>query len=492
MKKEMIKIAAGAASLLLLSTSAHATLKSEKVTLKGNMVVQYNKLPQPVDTLKEAFTEGMFYGRLRANFFYWDWDTEDYLTGGKKKDNKNNGIGGSLIYKSAPFKGISTTFGLYTSQNLEFFRMDKEDIKYAKAGKDTFSRYNTQTTGHYGMAVLGQAYLQYDYSKTTVIAGRQMFETVFTKSNDTKMVPNTFDGVTLTSKDLPNTTIKLGYLAKQKLRDHTTSHDVIAFTPDDPATTWVNESWDGNDDSAVNKALTVDLVGNDNRLIVASVTNKSIKNLKANVSYAAVPGVLSNLVLEGHYTIPVGKWKVVPGVRYMMQMDDLGANVNVANLKKNTTGYTDPTSLDADLLCARVDIKKGAFLGRLGYSKVGDKADIVAPWRGFPTGGFTRAMAQYNWYANTKTYMIRAGYDFGKAKILPGFSIMARYAIQDFDDNKPGVQADSNVIHVDARQNIGNDMELKFRLGMVDADVGNTGKTDVSYNEYRLELNYFF
>jgi hypothetical protein len=479
MKNNMIKLACGTAALLLMTTAAEATLKTEKVTLKGNMQVKYNKLPSAVDTLSEAFTEGMFYGRFRTNFFYWDWDNE---YDGKTKDNKNNGIGGSLIYKTAPLKGVSATVGMYTSQNLDFFRMDKEDIKYAKSGKDTFSRYNVATGGSYGMTVLAQAYLQYDISKTSVVAGRQMFETVFTKSNDTKMIPNTFDGVTLTSKDLPKTTIKLGYLMKQKLRDHTTAHDVLAFDP--------NNKWNQNDDSAVNKNLTVDRIGDDNKLIVASVTNKSIKNLKANVSYATVPGVLSNLTLEAHYAIPVGSLKIVPGVRYMMQYDNLGANYGVANLKGNQAGYTDPNSLDSDLLCARVDFKQGAFLGRLGYSKVADKADIVAPWRGFPTGGFTRAMAQYNWFANTKTYMLRAGYDFGKANILPGFSIMGRYAIQDFDENKAGVAADSKVIHIDMRQNLAQNSELKFRFGSVRADE-KAGK-DYSYNEYRLEYNYFF
>jgi hypothetical protein len=309
-----------------------------------------------------------------------------------------------------------------------------------------------------------------------------MFETVFTKSNDTKMIPNTFDGFTATSKDISKTTIKVGYLMKQKLRDHTSAHDVLAYDP--------NNKWNQNDDSAVNRNLTVDRIGTDNKLIIASVTNTSIKNLKANVSYASVPGVLSDVVLEAHYTIPVGSFKIVPGVRYMMQFDDLGANYGVANLKKDETGYTNPNSLDSDLLCARIDLKEGAFLGRLGYSKVADKADIVAPWRGFPTGGYTRAMAQYNWYANTTTYMIRLGYDFGKANILPGFSIMGRYAIQDFDDNKPGVQADSNVIHIDIRQNIANNSELKFRFGSADADE-KAGK-DYSYNEYRLEYNLFF
>jgi hypothetical protein len=474
---------------IALATSAQATLKSEKVTLKGNMQVKFNQLPSSVDTIKEAFSEGMFYGRLRTNTFYWDWDKE---IDGKQKDNKAMGIGASLIYKTAPLNGLSGTLGLYTSQNPDFFRMDKDEVGLSKSGKDTFSRHNVSTDGNYGMTVLGQGYLQYDFAKTSFKAGRQIVETVFTKSNDTKMIPNTFDGATIVIKDIPKTTIQLAYLAKQKLRDHTSAHDVLAFDP--------NNSWDSNDDSAVNKSLTVDKIGNSNELLIASVTNKSIKNLKANVSYAMVPDVISNLVLEAHYTIPVGDWKIVPGVRYMQQFDDLNSNTAVASLKGATKveGYNDVNSLDSNLLALRMDFKNGAFLGRLGYSKIADEADIVAPWRGFPTGGFTRAMAQYNWYANTKTYMLRLGYDFGKADLIPGFSIMGRYAIQDFDDSKDNVAADSQVIHIDMRQNIGKDLELKLRLGFVTADDDtvkeNLGgfKTDTSYNEYRVELNYFF
>ncbi|MDA7818435.1 OprD family porin [Sulfurimonas sp.] len=495
MKHNMIKISMITVACMALTTSAHATLKSEKVTLKGNMQVKFNKLPSSVDTLKEAFTEGMFYGRLRMNSFYWDWDNT-----AAGKDNRNLGLGASLVYKTAPLNGVSGTVGLYTSQN-PFFRMDKDLVGQSKSGKDTFSREKVNSGGGYGLTVLGQAYLQYDFSKTSVKLGRQMIETVFTKSNDTKMIPNTFDALAVTIKDIPDTTVKLAYIGAQKLRDHESAHDVIAFNNGTGSTGIANTnklSWTENDDSAVNKSLTVNgaggtaKIGNNNELIVASVTNKSIKNLKANISYAAVPDVLSNLTLEAHYTIPVGDWKIVPGIRYMEQMDDLGASVSVANLGKDTTGYNNPTSLDSNLLAIRTDFKKGAFLGRLGYSKIADEADIVAPWRGFPTGGFTRAMAQYNWYANTKTYMARVGYDFGKADMIPGFSIMGRYAIQDFDDSKAGVGADSDVIHIDARQNIGKDLELKLRLGFIDADPGTTGKTDTSYNEYRVELNYFF
>jgi len=480
-------------SAMLLATSAQATLNSEKITLKGNMQVKYKKLPSSVDSINEVFSEGMFYGRLRTNMFIWNWKHDDYdsSTHKGKMNDKAMGIGGSFIYKTAPLSGISATAGLYTSQNPTWFREDADDVGSVKAGKDTFSRKDVRDDGNFGMTVLAQAYLQYDVAKTSFVFGRQLVETVFTKSNDTKMIPNTFDGYTATIKDIPKTTIKLAYLESQKLRDHTSSHDVLAF-----------DGWSSNDDFSVNKNLTVDLIGNDNELIIATVSNKSIKNLKVELSYAMVPDVLSNITLESHYTIPVGSWKIIPGFRYMNQMDDLSSSKHdkaansrtkgVANLKANNDGYDNKNSLDTYLIALRTDFKKGAFLGRLGYSKIADKADIVAPWRGFPTGGFTRAMAQYNWFANTKTYMARVGYDFGKANILPGFSVMARYAIQDFDDDKPGVIfPDSNVIHVDLRQNIGKNMEAKFRFGYVDCD-DNTKKTDLSYSEYRFELNYFF
>jgi len=486
------KLSLIAIGVLTLVSSAQAALKTDKVTLKANRIVEYNKLPTSANNFSEIFSQGMIYGRLKANIFYYDWENEDKA--GNVKDNAVMGYGGSVIYKTAPFYGVSTTLGVYTSQNPAWFRPDAADVAYYKSGKDTFSRYDVAKKGDFGMTVLGQAYLQYNISKTSFYGGRQLFESIYTKSNDTKMIPNTFDGISMTSKDMPNTTIKLAYFTKQKLRDHSTTHDVIAFGG---GSTNV-QKWSENDDSAVNKNLTVDRIGDNNSLIIASVTNTSIKNLKTNVSFAIVPDVLSNAVLEAHYKIPFSNdWSIIPGIRYMQQFDNLDASYNVANLKGKHDGYKNPKSLDSNVLAMRVDIKKGAFLARLGYSQIADKADIVAPWRGFPTGGFTRAMAQYNWYANTKTYMLRAGYDFSKAGIIPGFSMMARYAIQDFDDKKAGVQADSNALQVEATQNISKNLEAKVRVGYVQVqddirDINGNLRNDISYGEYRFELNYFF
>ena len=474
------------------------TKVNTKRSLQGNMNLTYNILPGVATSIREMLEEGLYYGRVRSNTFYWDWNQE---IEGKQKDNKNMGVGASIIYKTAYLNGFGVTAGVYSTLNPEFFRMDKEDVGYSKAGKDTFSRNSIAEGRHYGMAVLGQAYIEYNKYKTNLKIGRQLFHSVFTKSNDTKMVPNTFDGVSISNKSLiPDTTIRAAYFTAQKLRDHTTSHDLITFN------TANGSKWDNNDDSAIHKGLSYTnfvAAGEDpnHDMIILDAQNKSIKNLSATLSFLQVPNIVKDVVLEAHYKIPLSNsWAIRPGFRYFLQSDDgAGIVAGDTNLKgKEAIGYDDSVridnSLDSSLLALRVDAlmpnKKGFF--RVGYSHIEDKADILAPWRGFPTGGFTRAMAQYNWYANTKTYMLRAAYKF-----TPNFNASLRYAIQDFDDKKDNVQADSKIWHLDTVTKLAKNLEMKTRVGIVTADdntlnSSSTIKTDVSYNEYRLEFNYLF
>ena len=487
-------------SALVLSTSLFAnnttpTKVKPKRSLKGNMNLKYNVLPGKANSFSEMFSEGILYGRLRFNSFYWDW-SEEYE--GKQKDNYAIGVGGSLIFKTAKLNGFSATAGLYTSQN-PFGKMDEEYVGRLKAGKDTLARSDARD-GKYGMTVLGQSYLQYNTGKTTIKFGRQLFHSVFTKSNDTKMIPNTFDGLTMESKDLPKTKIQFAYFQAQKLRDHIHSHDVITFKDEN------GDKWLNNDDSAVHKGLTFQNFQNagestSHDLIIATVQNKSIKNLKTTVSYLAVPDVLNDIVLEAEYKIPLGKWSVTPGIRYFIQSDDGGGEIGGASLKgklagwktgDDKRGYDDPDSLDSSMIAVRLVAKNKTTKLLYGYSAIEDKADLVTPWRGFPTGGYTRAMGQYNWTANTKTHMIQAVYDFGKAGILNGFKVSGRYAIMDFDDDKPDVSADRSIVHIDLFQKVKSvpGLELKLRTAFVDSDEKNN--KDSSYSEYRFEMNYLF
>jgi len=163
---KLVKLSAVAIAALTLGTAVQADVK-------GNMNVVYNQLPSSVDNITDAFSEGMFYGRLRANAFRWDWDNND------NGDNKAFGLGGSLVYKSAPLNGVSVTTSLYYSSSpFSELRENSADVGDVKAGKDTFSRYNVSQTGDWQMGVLAEAYVQYHISKTDFKLGRQIFQTL--------------------------------------------------------------------------------------------------------------------------------------------------------------------------------------------------------------------------------------------------------------------------------------------------------------------------
>ena len=315
------------------------------------------------------------------------------------------------------------------------------------------------------------------------------------------MIPHTLEGITVVSKDLPKTTLGIAYFDKQKLRDHTTFHDVITFNDG-------SDNWNNNDDSAIHKGLSYKnflSAGEDvnHDLWILSLSNKSIENLKLDLTYGAVPDVVNSITLEANYDfkLPDG-YTLSPGIRYMSQSDDGGGRVGGASLKGKLVTWSegvpsyDPSSLDGSLTALRLVLKKGNGKFQVGYSKIADDADIVAPWRGFPTGGYTRAMAQYNWYANTENYNIEAFYNFGKAGIISGFRGLIRYGMQNFDESKQaaGNQADSNILHIDLWEQISaiKGLEAKVRIGLVDADKRLSGVDQDSYSEYRFELNYLF
>ncbi len=147
----------------------------------------------------------------------------------------------------------------------------------------------------------------------------------------------------------------------------------------------------------------------------------------------------------------------------------------------------------------RVVLSDGIATFSAGYSDISDKADLVAPWRGFPTGGYTRDLTEYDWYANTHAYMIRANYNFSKANIVEGLFVQIDYASMNIDDKKVRAKTvkstDRNIFHIDIIQAVKyvKGLELRIRLNFVDAKNNPDAYTDYnSYNDLRFELDYFF
>lgn len=481
------------ALLLFLISAIHGSDDLQKHSLKCNMTHLYDELPGEVESIAEIFSEGMFYWRVRFNSFGFKWKEEIEHDGVKiRNDQVVGAIGGSVNYKTATFKGFSASAGLYTTYSIG--NLDDQDAYLYKAGKGTFSRYGALTDGSYDITTFAEAYMQYTYEDSFVKVGRQIVESYLTRSNDTKMIPNTFEGATFRSREIPDTSVLLAYLTREKLRDHAKFHHLLAVgdDPNDPYSIFTQ-----NDDSAMHYGLKLSELqarGIEDRLYIAELKSERIENIMLMLNYSAVPELISSAMIQADYRIDLGDMFIIPGFRYMRQFDDGAGAIGGANLKTITEGYINPESLNSELFGARVAIVEDGFKLRFGYTKVADKGDIIAPWRGFPTAGYTRAMAQYNWYSNTECYMVQLDYEF---ESFEEFKVISRFAVQNFDDTKLGVQADSNVFEINFFKGLGESpIYLKTRYAHIAGDddtvVDGITKPDPSYDELRIELNYLF
>jgi len=478
--------------LFALTIAFTITLYSEdnvtvKYKLKSDMTINYKITPKSVNSLSKVLTEGIFYGRLRSNSFLYN-----------KKGNDDNdyvisAIGGSLIYRSAYFKGFGLTTAFYSSNNL----INIGDVPFykIKSAKDTFSRYLVAKTGSYSINTLGQIFLEYKIDKIDIKIGRFLFESMITSSNDSKMIPNAFEGVLFKSRNIFNTRLQVAYLTKQKLRDHENFHHLLAYEDieDDIA-----NQWRENDDSSMNRGITLSELkkrGIDDRMVVFDFKNNSLEDTTIKFNYSSVTELLSYSIFELNHRFHIDNLIIIPSFKLMYQFDDGAGEIANANLKGDTRGYRDLNSLDTNMFASRIDFVSSIFRFRFGYSKIADKADFITPWRAFPTKGYTRAMGQSNWYANTKTYMLR-----GDLFVSKDLRFTMKYAIQDFDDKKVAVQSDSDVFTFDIlKRNFLNleNLYMKFRFANVMGDddiISSDGKlkSDPSYSEARFELNYLF
>ncbi len=479
---------------ILSTTVLSANHKVPKQALKTNGQLIYNVKQKKVNSFKEMLLEGDIFGRLRTNNFYFHFDHDD----ARHESHLVGSLGASFVYKTASLHGFDATLGLYGSQ--AFFNADDihNNISYIKAAKDTLSRYKYAQTGSKALYSFAQANISYTYEKTNLRIGRQLVETFYTKSNDTKMIPNSFDGVVLHSKDFSDTKLTLAYLAKQKLRDHENSHSVFMYNDSNPA---AFSKWTDNDDSAMHKGLSytnLTAAGKktDAPLIVLDGKNKSLKNLTVGFSSYVIPSLLSQAMIEMGYTFKLKGASITPAFRYIEQFDNGAGDVGGASLKGNVNstnpaGYTNPDSLDARMIAARVVTKINDYKINLAYTNILDKADLVTPWRSFPTAGYTRSMGIYNWRANTKSYRIELVKGASSKGIYtkPFFQTSILYV--DTDETK-GILGDSFLYYFGVVQNLPSMPELQYRVRLGYRDFKGEASSVSNYADTRLELNYLF
>jgi len=438
--------------LLIILFFGHIQGNEIKQSLKSDYQLIFHKDIKTVENLSDMLKKGIFYKRVRSNSFLYHFEKE-------QKDSLNTSLGLSLTFQSALYKNFDLKTAFYYSYG--FTNLSLDEAEYLKAASDLFDKRKFADTEDKDLAVLAQAYIRYSgINKSEIKVGRQLVETFYTRSNDTKMVPNTFDAIVFSTKTVPNTYITLGYLKKGKLRGDSHSHSLFVY--------------DENDDSAMHKGITYEKLkdagkSTDTPLIIADITNRSIENLTINTAYYNIEELISSAMIEGNYKIYINKEiTVIPGIRYIKQFDDQAGMIGGAAYDGKPNGYKDPYSLDSRMLAAHFIAEYKNFKLNIGYSKVFDEADLITPWRGFPTAGYTRSMARYNWMANTKSYRIQLQINQNKTGIYKDLFVQTSILHTDADEDKGFY--DENYYYLGFIQNIPSMLELqwRFRLGYQD------------------------
>lgn len=474
-----------AAVAFCMTAQAMASDTTPKATLAGNYNVIYNLQPVQVDNFSDMFNKGEFFGRLRSNTFLFNYSKTT------NNDTLSSGLGGSLVYQSGIYNNFDVRLGLYYSHGF-VDGASLTTVNNLKGGADILNRPAYRANGTLDIGVLGQSYVRYTgIEKSDVIVGRQLVETFFTSSNDTKMIPETWDGVVFNTKALPSTKATVAYLADEKMRGHTDANSPLVYSS---STT----SDSINDDTVMAKGLTYDKLmahgkSTASPLIIAEVHNTSVKDLKLDAAGYIVPELISQAMMEANYKFGVNKdLSITPGVRYLHQFDQGAGEVGSAALSGTATGYSNKTSMNSDMIAARIVAKYKNYSLNLAYSKVYDKADLVDPWRAFPTAGYTRSMARYNWYADSRSYRIQAT---AKTNMTPALKDLNIELSALHTDNDPAKNISSeNYYYLGLMQNIPSMPQLQWRFRMGYDDILN-GASNAAANDNldtRLEFNYLF
>lgn len=148
-------------------------------------------MPIYADTLGQALSNTQADGMVRVGYQGYESEDDRYT---------EFALGVKLHVETAPYYGLQVGATLFTSQG-----NGEEGVEYPIA----FFDENNED-----YAILGEAYLKGTFSQTTLVLGRQSFDTPFADSDDIGMVPNTFEALTLLNTSFKDTTIFLSQVQK--------------------------------------------------------------------------------------------------------------------------------------------------------------------------------------------------------------------------------------------------------------------------------------
>ena len=132
---------------------------------------------------------------------------------------------------------------------------------------------------------------------------------------------------------------------------------------------------------------------------------------------------------------------------------------------------------EAWLIATKLEFITRNFSIKLAFHRNSNQGDIIAPWRGFPTGGYTRTMTEVNWTSGTSAFLAALG-----CKLYQNLKLSLTYALND----RPGNENDSSIFYMGMRFDSSENLIFRWRLLI------HQGQDNRKFTDTRLEVNYLF
>ena len=285
------------------------------------------------NTLLDSLKNGKINGELKAIHYNVDKDNIN------KKESITS-LGLMLNYTSKPFYGFNIGARLQASSS-----------PWANDKEKAFYKADLYGNG----AVLEEAYIKYQHSKTNAKVGRQFIKTPLLAGNGSRIVHESFEGYTVDIKELSKTRILLGYINKYLTRTNfLTSTDKSIGTFDKNIFMY-----------GAKYKYKMD------NLWTVFVNNKSINNLNLTAQYLRVQDatVARNGAKQGDITVGLLQ------TEYKFKLSNFGV---LAGIQYGSSNVDKDDSKSGDLIGFKLATKYQGIMASLGYVIDNSNKDMVS------------------------------------------------------------------------------------------------------------------
>ena len=416
------------------------------------------------NSITDMFANGKASGQIREfsisrSVKYSDPTKEDYT-------RDANAIGGHLKFETAPYNGLKLGAAFYTTNG---FLLDTPRTDYKKVDPTLFGKDNES------YSILGEAYLEFSYDKTTFKGGRQKLNTPMMAPDDVRMITNLYEAYMLSSKSIQNTTLTLGHV-----RSFAQGTYARAKTSGTSAVTAGYSYVDAKNQVGSFENMGTYAVGERTKGVTLGAIEYDNSGLKLQLWDYYAYNILNTLYAQVDYRYK----NLFAAVQY---------------IKENDIGKKYLGDIESDFVGLRAGGTVANFTASLAYSMTskngaGDpslKHAIVSMWGNMPS--FTKGMVtRHAFLAGAKVTKADLSYDWKKF----GVNLKTKfYALKaDMGQYNGVTYGDATEVGFDFKYkpSFVKNLELRLRGNFPrDYKVAVDGSTQ-SWNEYRFIANYNF